>query len=97
MFFVKPRLPFKICLLPYVRAGPAAVLRGAFTYSAGYNVLQVCLGGHSPRGVDVTARSLTNRELKDAKKCRAGEERTERDGKEYCPVLTASLFIWAPA
>lgn len=35
MFFVKPCLPFKIRLLPYVSAWPAAVLRGAFTYSGG--------------------------------------------------------------
>lgn len=61
-----------------------------------YNALQVSLGGHSLRGIYVTVRSLTHRELKDAKKCRVEEERTERDGKEYCPVLTASLFIWAP-
>lgn len=85
-----------MCLLPYVSAGPVAVLRGAFTRVELYNVLQVRLGGHSLRGLCVTARTLTNREQRDAKKGRVGEGRTDGDGKEYCMRLTASLFIWLP-
>jgi hypothetical protein len=41
-------------------------------------------------------RTLTNREQKDAKKGRVGEGRTDGDGKEYCTVLTASIYL-APA
>lgn len=57
-----------------------------------YNVLQVCHGGHSLSPLRQSQNS--NRQQKDAKKCRLGGERTEEKEKKLCIKLIAFLSIW---
>lgn len=62
-----------------------------------YNVLQVCHGGHSLCVFYVRVGALTNREQKDAKKCRLGAGGGEGLGKRKETVQQVHRLSIYPA